>query len=453
MCDSDGATLTGSATESENTTNNAEAGQALSDRFKTVQGETVKLIGTQRSRSLALVSYGTSKIQGNVLLNGGIEDPAALMPDVDLMFDEGFLEDENGDELDSLVLPIDAIDLAPDLRGIVLDCDLRGYEHGFTWLLAPVFHARCSSQYATPLENPFEKTTTPNSQNVLSGALKSIVSFVKAMSHIFNKSYYFTKMDGHQLFFNAEYGAFRFAYDGVDMAHGDEKAFSERNDELNNCVSAIIIYSLIGWWPHYAYDSLLEFPHKNDELTIDDYEDPSDGEHNAFCCFDKLPSGLQQTIVDCCKNGGITLEQWEKELNDALNNIEGCPFCGAENFSKSEQCWLCERQTDKSQMLTKWSIQREKQAGCIWLSFGRGTLIPGEFFGISSRLAPYMKLMYNPKNNSLGIKNISGIKWIITKPATTEDLLPGSVMPIETEMTIEFEGHPEIQMRFMGYEC
>lgn len=453
MCESDGVVLTGLATEPENASNKVEDRRGLPDQFKTVQGKTVKLIGTEHSRSPVLVSYSTSKLQGNALLNEHMENPAAFMSDVDSMFDEGFLEDENGNEVDSLVLPIDAIDLAPDLRGTVLDCDLRGYEHGFTWLLAPAFHAPGSRQYAMPLEDPFEKPAAPNNENVLSGALKSIISFVKAMRHIFKKSYYFTKMDGHQLFFNAEYGAFRFAYDGVDMAHGDEKEFSERKDELNNCVSAIIIHSLLGWWPHYAYDSLLEFPGKNEELTVDDYEDPRDWEGNVFCYFNKLPSGLQQTIVDCCKSGGVPLEQWEKELNDAVNSIENCVFCGGENFSSSKQCWHCEHQTDKSLLLTKWSIQMEQQAGCIRLSFGRGTLIPGEFFGLSTQLTPYMKLMYNPKNNSLGIKNISNIKWLVTKSEETEDLLPGSITPIDAKMTIEFEGHPEIRMRFMGYEC
>ena len=150
--------------------------------------------------------------------------------------------------------------------------------------------------------------------------------------------------------------------------------------------------------------------------------------------------------------GGISLDQWDKELNDAANSIENCVFCGAEIFSGSKQCWQCEQQTDKSLFLTKWSIQMEQQACCIRLSFGRGVLIPGEFFGLSTQLTPYMKLMYNPKSNSLGIKNISGINWLVTKSEMTEDLLPGSITPIASEMTIEFEGHPEILMRFMGYE-
>ncbi len=436
MCESDGGSLTGLATEPEKTSDC----RTLPAQFKTVQGKTVKLVGAQHSRSLVLVSYSTSKIQGNALLNEHIENPAALMSDADLMFDEGFLEDDNGNEVGSLVLPIDAIDLSPDLRGIILDCDLRGYEHGFIWLLAPIFRISLAE-------------SDPPYQNVLSGALQSIISFVKAMRHIFKKSYCFNKMDGHQLFFNIEYGTFRFAYDGIDMVRGNEEEASKTSDEFNSCISAIIIHSLMGWWPHYAYDSLLEFPSKNDSLNPDDYENPSDPKHNAFHQFDILPSGLKQMIVESCMNGGITLDQWEKELNAAVNSIENCIFCEAENFSNSKQCWHCEQQTDKSLLLTKWSIQMEQQAYCIRLSFGRGVLIPGEFLGLSTQLTPYMKLMYNPKNNSLGLKNISGIKWFVTKSETTEDLLPGSITPIVSDMTIELEGHPGVLMRFMGYEC
>ena len=441
MCKSDDVPLTGLANEQENISNNTvKDNRVLPDQFKTVQGKTVRLIGTRNSQSLVLVSYSTSKIRGNALLNERIENPTALMSDVNLMYDEGFLEDDNGNEIDSLVLPIDAIDLTPDMRGIILDSDLRGYEQGFIWLLAPMF------------QTPYAEKDSTN-HFVLSGALRSIICLVKAMRHIFKKSFYFNKMDGHQFFYNTEYGAFRFVYDGIDMMRETEKEISEIADGLNNCISAIIIYSLIGWWPHYAYDSLLEFPSKNDDLNPDDYENPSDPRHKAFHNFDILPSGLKQAIIDCCMNGGIKLDQWEKELNDAVNSIENCSFCGTENFLRSKQCWHCEQQTDKSLMFTKWSIKMEKQACCIRLSFGRGTLIPGEFFGFSTQFTPYMKLMYNPKSNSLGIKNISGIKWLITKSEATEVLLPGSIIPIAPEMTIEFEGHPEILLRFMGYEC
>lgn len=439
MCESDEVTLTRLATEPESTSINHKDCRVFPDQFKTVQGKTVKLVGAHHSQSLVLVSYSTSKIQGNALLNERIENPTALMAEIDLMFDEGFLENENGDEVDSLVLPIDAFDLAPDLRGTILDCDLRGYEHGFIWLLAPVFR----KSYAK---------SDPANQYTISGALHSIISFVKTMRHISGKNYSFNKIDGHQLFFNIEYGAFRFVYDGIDMVRSDEKEISKMSDEFNNCISAIIIHSLMGWWPRYAYDSLLELPIKNYGLAPDDYENPTDPEHDAFHQFDILPSSLKQTIIDSCKTGGITLDQWDKELNDAANSIDNCVFCGAEIFSGSKQCWQCEHQTDKSLFLTKWSIQMEQQACCIRLSFGRGVLIPGEFFGLSTQLTPYMKLMYNPKSNSLGIKNISGIKWLVTKSETTEDLLPGSITPIASEMTIEFEGHPEILMRFMGYE-
>lgn len=447
MRESDSSILNGLAGESDNVSNNNDIDlQVLPDQFKTVNGKTVKLVGTQHSCSLALISYSTSKIQGNALLNEAIENPNALLSEVDLMYDEDFLEDDNGDENDSLILPIDAIDLSSDLRGIVIDCDLRMYINGFEWLLKPIFLVSNIHLDKFDMTKHF----------TLSGALKSIISFIKVMQHLSEKTYFFKKLDGHQLFFNVEYGTFRFIYDGVDVVHADDLTENERlvlSDNFNNCVSAIIIHSLIGWWPHFAYRSLLEFPEKNDELKPDDYSDPSDEEHYAFAALGLLPSGLKQIIVDSCINGGITLDQWEKELNEAVNSIEKCLFCEAELFKAAKQCWNCEKQTDKSTLLTKWSVQMKDQEGIFKISFGRGFLIPGEFLGLSTQFTPYMKIMYNPKNNSLGVKNLSGIKWIITKSEIPEDLLPGAIMPIDKEMSIEFEGYPGIIMHFIGYDC
>lgn len=68
MCESDGVVLTGLAAEPENASNKVEDRRGLPDQFKTVQGKTVKLIGTQHSQSPVLVSYSTSKLQGNALL-------------------------------------------------------------------------------------------------------------------------------------------------------------------------------------------------------------------------------------------------------------------------------------------------------------------------------------------------------------------------------------------------
>ena len=445
MYESDCSIHTGLVSEQDNEiSNNYIDAQTLPVQFKTVQGKTVKLVGTQHSRSLALVSYSSSKIQGNALLNEAIENPAALLSEVESMYDEGFLEDDNGDENDSLILPIDAIDLSSDLHGIIIDCDLRSYINGFEWLFKPLFQD-------SPV--PFAEADVKK-RFTLSGALHSLISFVKVMQHISGKACFFKKMDGHQFFFNTEYGAFRFAYDGVGFIHAeevDEKELPALSDAFNNSISAVIIHSLIGWWPHYAYHSLLDFPEKDDNLSHD-HIDPSNPEHDAFVAFDFFPSGIQQIIVNSCLNGGVTLDQWEMELNNAVNNIEKCLFCEAELFKSTKHCWSCEKQTDKSALLTKWSVQMKNQEGTIRISFGRGVLIPGEFFGLSTQFAPYIKIMYNSKSNSLGIKNLSSIKWTITKSEITTDLLPGAIMPIDNEMTIEFEGHPDLMMRFVGYE-
>ena len=86
------------------------------------------------------------------------------------------------------------------------------------------------------------------------------------------------------------------------------------------------------------------------------------------------------------------------------------------------------------------------------MSFGRGTVFPGELLGISSGCSPFLVVMYNPKGNLLGIKNVSNITWRIVKSGATEELKPGSIVPIEKGLSISFDGYPGLEMRFLGYE-
>lgn len=419
-----------------------ENGAVLPNQFQTVHGKMVNQVGKQKSEGITVVLYSTSKIQGNVLLNPNIENATDLLSDVDSIYDDGFLEDDNGQEVSSLVLPIDAIDLSPKLRGVIVDCDLRNYQNGFNWLLG--FGG----------EKPID-SVPDNQSTIISSTIQSLIDFVKTMRHISDKGYCFNSIDGHQLYFNAEYGAFRFVYDGIDMYRADDDTDSSAVDKFNSSISAIAIYLLLGWWPHYAYNSLVSFPGKDSGLDPDDYEDPSDPEHEVFSRFVILPSSLQETIIKSCTdpiNEVITPAQWETVLKDSMNDIESCVHCGFEVFQSAKECWHCGQDTNKEALLTKWEITDSNLSHCIRLSFGRGITVPGDFFGFSTGLKPYMKIMYNPKKNALGVKNVSNITWVIIRNETTEALAPGSIATIEKNMTIEFEGHPGIEARFMGYE-
>lgn len=102
--------------------------------------------------------------------------------------------------------------------------------------------------------------------------------------------------------------------------------------------------------------------------------------------------------------------------------------------------------------MTKWEIENKNQNYHIRISFGRGTVLAGEVFGIPSKSMPFAKLMYNAKLNSIGLKNMSNIVWHIEVDGVLTDLFPGSIATVGKNMLIGFEGYTDIEMRFLEYE-
>ena len=110
---------------------------ALPEQFKTVLGKMVKLVGKPFNDVLALITYSTSKMQGNVLLNSAIQDVEVLLQNTENLYEEGFLENENFEECDSIILPLDGVNISDALKGVIIDRDLRSYTNGVEWLLDP----------------------------------------------------------------------------------------------------------------------------------------------------------------------------------------------------------------------------------------------------------------------------------------------------------------------------
>ena len=171
---------------------------ALPEQFKTVLGKMVKLVGRPFNDVLALITYSTSKMQGNVLLNCAMQDVEVLLENTENLYEEGFLENENFEECDSIILPLDGVNISDALKGVIIDRDLRSYTNGVEWLLDP------------------DSDVLRNSCNI-ENVLRSVLGFVRTMKHLHNKGIVFDKIDGHQFYFNAEYGEFQFVFDGVDI--------------------------------------------------------------------------------------------------------------------------------------------------------------------------------------------------------------------------------------------
>ena len=421
----------------------AEAEEAadvgLPEQFQSVLGKTVKVIGKQNACGQALITYGSkSKLQGNVLLNSEIDDVGFLLKQADTMIEEGFLEDESGNEIGLFILPIDGVESSDQVssKGIIIDCDLRNYSRGFSRL------------------PDWDNGVSINMTNVLN----AIRDFVKTISHLQTKGYRFRRFDGHQVFFHANYGAFQFVFDGIDILSGGDFGMSDELQGLTErAVSAIIMRLLTGSWPFNCSDDLVDFLGicEDDRISWDPDAQEVCGTDEALRVWNALPLSIRDVLFNSCLSNAVqnvTLEQWMNILEESISETETCVFCGNGIFRSANHCLNCRNTVKKGALMTKWEIENKNQNYHIRISFGRGTVLAGEVFGIPSKSMPFAKLMYNAKLNSIGLKNMSNIVWHIEVDGVLTDLFPGSIATVGKNMLIGFEGYTDIEMRFLEYE-
>ena len=411
---------------------------ALPEQFKTVLGKMVKLVGKPFNDVLALITYSTSKMQGNVLINSAIQDVEVLLENTEKLYEEGFLENENFEERDSIILPLDGMNVSDVLKGVIVDRDLRSYTNGVEWLLNP------------------ESDTLRNSGSI-ENALRSVLEFVRTMKHLRNKGVVFDKIDGHQFFFNIEYGEFQFVFDGVDIAQADN--IDDSYDNLyQNAISCLLLYLLIGVKNSVNPDNTLVVLKGDDTeegLEWDEETNSLSGSQSALLVWNSLPDNIRGALFDIFfaeSERVVTLDEWELLFCEAIPDVELCPFCGHNTFKTAKKCIFCGNTTEKAALLTKWLVESNSQPNYLRIAFGRGTTLPGEILGIKLKTPEFMRLMYNSKTNALGLKNLSSISWFITENGNQKEIVPGKVVLIEDELELSFEKYPDISMRFLGYE-
>ena len=409
----------------------------LPEQFKTVLGKMVKLVGKPFNDMLALITYSTSKMQGNVLINSAVQDVEALLERSEKLYEEGFLENENFEERDSIILPLDGMIVSDELKGVIIDRDLRSYTNGVEWLLNP------------------ESDALRNSNNI-ENALRSVLEFVRTMKHLRNKGVVFDKIDGHQFFFNIEYGEFQFVFDGVDIAQAE--SIDDSYDHLyQDAISRLLLYLLIGVNPGNPDNTLVTPRGENTEegLAWDEETNSICGSQSALLVWDSLPENIRRALFDIAfaETGRVvTLDEWELLFCEAIADVEVCPFCGHNTFKTAKKCIFCSNTTEKADLLTKWLVESISQPNYLRIAFGRGTTLPGEILGIKLKTPEFMRLMYNSKTNALGLKNLSNISWFITKDGNQTEIVPGKVVLIEDGLELTFDGYPDISMKFLGYE-
>lgn len=414
--------------------------EAWPDQFKTALGKVVNLVGKPYSGMLALISYSTSKIQGNALVITGIHDVGSLLDETERLYEDGVLEDENLEECDSIILPIDGVDLSDSLKGVIIDCDLRSYTNGVNWLINP------------------DSDALHDSSNIVN-VLRSVLSFIKTMKHLRNKGISFNRIDGHHFFFNTEYGEFQFVFDGVDIAQMDavDKSY---DTSYQYAISCLLMYMLTGTKIDEQVGTMvtLSILKKDDDeegLAWNQETDTLEGSPAALSVWNTLPEKLRTTLFDVSfaqKKRIVTLDEWEILLDEGIAEAEACVFCGNFVFKTAKRCICCGNTTEKDDLLTKWLVENSNQPKYLKFAFGRGTTLSGEVLGISSKSSDFMRLMYNPKTNVLGLKNLSNLSWFSTEDGNQKEIIPGKVLLIEDELEITFDGYPDVSMRFLGYE-
>lgn len=409
----------------------------LPEQFKTVLGKMVKLVGKPFNDMLALITYSTSKMQGNVLINSAILDVEALLERSEKLYEEGFLENEDFEERDSIILPLDGMIVSDELKGVIVDRDLRSYTNGVEWLLNP------------------ESDALRNSDNI-ENALRSVLEFVRSMKHLRNKGVVFDKIDGHQFFFNIEYGEFQFVFDGVDIAQAE--SIDDSYDHLyQDAISRLLLYLLTGVNLGNSDNTLVTPRGENTEegLVWDEETNSLCGSQSALLVWNSLPENIRGALFDIAftETGRVvTLDEWELLFCEAIADVEVCPFCGHNTFKTAKKCIFCGNTTEKATLLTKWLVESNTQPNYLRITFGRGTTLPGEILGIKLKTPEFMRLMYNSKTNALGLKNLSNISWFITKDGNQTEIVPGKVVLIEDGLELTFDGYPDISMKFLGYE-
>lgn len=410
---------------------------ALPEQFKTVLGKMVKQVGKPFNDVLALITYSTSKMQGYVLLISEIQDVEVLLENTERLYEEGFLENENFEECDSIVFPLDGVNVSDALKGVIIDRDLRSYTNGIDWLLDP------------------DSDVLRNSCNI-ENALRSVLEFVRTMKHLRNKGVAFDKIDGHHFFFNTEYGEFQFVFDGVDIARVEN--FDDSYDTLyQNAISCLLLYLLLGVKSNNTANTLVVLKEDATEegLAWDEETNALSGSQSALLAWDSLPENIRDTLLNAsfAKSGRVvTLDEWELLFTEAIPDVEVCPFCGHHVFKTANKCIYCGNTTEKADLLTKWLVESNSQPNYLRIAFGRGTILPGEVLGIKLKTSESMRLMYNSKTNALGLKNLSNISWFITKDGNQTEIVPGKVVLIEDGLELTFDGYSDISMKFLGYE-
>jgi hypothetical protein len=421
-----------------NEVNNDE--QTVPDEFISVKGVNIKVFGNQSILLPVVVSMGSNpKIIGNFIRHNQIIDSKSLLEKIERFYDSCAQAEDSRKEVSSLVFPIDLAELKPEMNGLIIDENLKEFENGFKWL--------CDSSSSSSANNC-----------TISNALEVLYQFVRTMKFLWDYDYVLNLWDGHQLYFNFEYRTFRFL---IDFHSVTNKADWNRvQDPLiftNSNIANVILHALTGSWSDNVDQSIVIDTKRdsNNSFTFNELSREIDGPDHLISVWKSLSKNLQQAFIQTCFQNHkqyLEMDDWLLYIKEAIDSIDVCPYCKSSVIKTSSHCLICRHSLSRSELLTKWKVENEEQPFYFRLTFGRGTEILGGNISLQLGNLPLMKLMYNSKENSLGLKNLSLFDWEVFNKETKEIVSPGEIVKIEKGVLIKFYGYYGIQMTFLDFE-
>lgn len=378
----------------------------------------------------------------------------------------GKLKDKNGNNLDSVVLPITTVESDGDTFGYIMELvDLQDY------------------------------TTIKKAWLTNYPSCKAICNIVKNLSQVFETlhlSYGMCYKDVNEgnIFFNPNTGDIKiidndnigyrdkFTIKGTSGYMAPEVVLGDKPDHNSDRFSfAVFVYRLlIGGFPFegpytenyciqnnvlpddarkviFGTHALFVWHPTNRQNSIEHSNTPQHQGQVKY--WRRLPSSVKDLFINTFainlskdrRAERATDSDWRNVFDELEKNLVTCPSCGKITFSESGRCFECNHVLTNlaSGSKSKTKTPRHRVTFKV-LSAGEDkkelkAYVADEITGeqISKHLPKgiLFKVLYNKNIHKFGIKNLSTDSWIIVHAdKTNEECMPGQVQVLEEEMMI-----------------
>lgn len=357
---------------------------------------------------------------------------------VEHFMDQGFVTNMAGDICSALAVPCEIVQLPNGHTSVMVDSNLSASRQGLFWMLDPhESHMSCDDGP----QRVFQCLTE----------LAYAIDALSEMEHCCLKVW-----DGHQLFFNLDYGITTFVLDGADMvSHGSWIESSDPKQYANDALAAALLYALTGAWPDRE-NAPEGIPETGERLFFTAGNPEPDGSEAILARWDALPEKLRNAFVSANTHpiaGYISAMEWAQLLSQDFQITQKCVFCGHIHLDDVRRCPFCGREVNKKDLWVRMLVRSNSDGAAFAVSFGRGLVLTGSNFSTSLPQGPLMRLIYNSKLNILGLRNLGSTKWLVQDSNGSRTIVPGAILELSEELKIDPDQTGTVCLEFQTYEA